>query len=157
MRISDWSSDVCSSDLGHLLQLGLHLRRAGRIQPRARPARTRRGAGLGRSRMDPERQRPGFAARQPALSRRARAHPLMDTPVPSSPLHRFFIELRRRRVIRVAIVYAVADWVIVEVASTVLPPLDLPDWSVRRVSVQIALGFPIAVIMGWMFDLGPGG
>src|SRR3546814_7018032 len=75
--------------------------------------------------MDPERQRPGFAARQPALSRRARAHPLMDTPVPSSPLHRFFIELRRRRVIRVAIVYAVAGWVIVEVASTVLPPLDL--------------------------------
>src|SRR3546814_7097785 len=97
--------------------------------------------------MDPERQRPGFAARQPALSRRARAHPLMDTPVPSSPLHRFFIELRRRRVIRVAIVYAVAGWVIVEVASTVLPPLDLPDWSVRLVIVLVALGFPIAVIM----------
>src|SRR3546814_16169177 len=98
-----------------------------------------------------------FAARQPALSRRARAHPLMDTPVPSSPLHRFFIELRRRRVIRVAIVYAVAGWVIVEVASTVLPPLDLPDWSVRLVIVLVALGFPIAVIMGWMFDLGHGG
>src|SRR3546814_4051407 len=57
----------------------------------------------------------------------------------------------------VAIVYAVAGWVIVEVASTVLPPLDLPDWSVRLVIVLVALGFPIAVIMGWMFDLGPGG
>src|SRR3546814_10355924 len=55
------------------------------------------------------------------------------------------------------IVYAVAGWVIVEVASTVLPPLDLPDWSVRLVIVLVALGFPIAVIMGWMFDLGPGG
>ncbi|HEY9540364.1 MAG TPA: hypothetical protein VIR05_01865, partial [Luteimonas sp.] len=74
--------------------------------------------------------------------------------MPASPLHRFFTELRRRRVIRVAIVYAVAGWVIVEVASTVLPPLDLPDWSVRLVIVLVALGFPIAVIMGWMFDLG---
>src|SRR3546814_4529041 len=59
--------------------------------------------------------------------------------------------------IRVAIVYAVAGWVIVEVDSTVLPPLYLPDWSVRLVIVLVALGFPIAVIMGWMFDLGPGG
>ena len=82
----------------------------------------------------------------------------MEEPVlPASPVQRFFIELRRRRVIRVAIVYAVAGWVIVEVASTVLPPLELPDWSVRLVIVLVALGFPIAVIMGWMFDLGPGG
>ena len=81
----------------------------------------------------------------------------MDEPVPASSLHRFFIELRRRRVIRVAIVYAVAGWVIVEVASTVLPPLNLPEWSVKLVIVLVALGFPIAVIMGWMFDLGPDG
>ena len=80
----------------------------------------------------------------------------MDGPVPTSSLHRFFAELRRRRVIRVAIVYAVAGWVIVEVASTVLPPLNLPDWSVKLVIVLVALGFPIAVIMGWMFDVGPG-
>src|SRR3546814_258829 len=39
----------------------------------------------------------------------------------------------------------------------VLAPVDLPDWSVRLVIVLVALGFPIAVIMGWMFDLGPGG
>src|SRR3546814_688730 len=108
--------------------------------------------------MDPERQRSRVVARQSALPRRAGTHPLMEEPVmPASPLHRFFTELRRRRVICVAIVYAVAGWVIVEVASTVLPPLDLPDWSVRLVIVLVALGFPIAVIMGWMFDLGPGG
>jgi adenylate cyclase len=81
----------------------------------------------------------------------------MEEPVPPSPLHRFFVELRRRRVIRVAIVYAVAGWVVVEVASTVLPPLNLPDWSVKLVIVLVALGFPIAVVMGWMFDLGPDG
>src|SRR3546814_574867 len=142
----------------HYLQLGLHLRCPGRARPRARPARTLSRTGLGRPRMDPERQRSRVVARQSALPRRAGTHPLMEEPVmPASPLHRFFTELRRRRVIRVAIVYAVAGWVIVEVASTVLPPLDLPDWSVRLVIVLVALGFPIAVIMGWMFDLGPGG
>src|SRR3546814_18150858 len=82
----------------------------------------------------------------------------MEEPVmPASPLHRFFTELRRRRVIRVAIVYAVAGWVIVEAASTVLPPLDLPDWSGRLVVVLVALGFPLAVSMGWIFALGTGG
>ncbi|MDN5782246.1 MAG: hypothetical protein L0H23_09560, partial [Luteimonas sp.] len=69
--------------------------------------------------------------------------------------HGFFAELKRRRAIRVAIVYAVVGWVVVEVASTVLPPMDLPAWSVKLVIVLVALGFPIAVIMGWMFDRGP--
>src|SRR3546814_920428 len=110
----------------HYLQLGLHLRCPGRARPRARPARTLSRTGLGRPRMDPERQRSRVVARQSALPRRAGTQPLMEEPVmPASPLHRFFTELRRRRVIRVAIVYAVAGWVIVEVASTVLPPLDL--------------------------------
>jgi adenylate cyclase len=68
--------------------------------------------------------------------------------------HGFLAELKRRRAIRVAIVYAVVGWVVVEVASTVLPPLNLPDWSVKLVIVLVALGFPIAVVMGWMFDRG---
>ncbi len=74
-----------------------------------------------------------------------------------SPFQSLWGELRRRRVIRVAIVYAVVGWIIIEVASTVLPPLNLPDWSVKLVIVLVALGFPIAVIMGWMFDIGPEG
>ncbi len=74
-----------------------------------------------------------------------------------SPFARLFAELRRRRVIRVAVMYAIAGWVVIEVASTVLPPLNLPDWSVKLVIVLIALGFPIAVVMGWMFDIGPHG
>ena len=70
---------------------------------------------------------------------------------------RLWSEARRRRVVRVAVVYAVAGWIIIEVASTVLPPLDLPAWTVKLVIVLIALGFPIAVIMGWMLDLGSRG
>lgn len=74
-----------------------------------------------------------------------------------SSLSGFFAELRRRRVIRVAIVYAAVGWIVIEVASTVLPPLNVPDWSLKLVIVLVALGFPIAVIMAWMFDLGPRG
>ncbi|HET8898615.1 MAG TPA: hypothetical protein VFN09_07610 [Rhodanobacteraceae bacterium] len=67
---------------------------------------------------------------------------------PSFSVDRFWSELRRRRVIRVAIVYVVVGWVMIEVASTVLPPMNLPSWNVRLVIVLIALGFPIAVVMG---------
>lgn len=69
----------------------------------------------------------------------------------------FFAELRRRRVIRVAVLYVITGWVVIEVASTVLPRLNLPDWSVTLVIVLVALGLPIALIMGWVFDIAPDG
>jgi adenylate cyclase len=69
----------------------------------------------------------------------------------------FFAELRRRRVVRVAVVYAIAGWVVIEVASTMLPGLHLPDWTVTLVIALVVLGFPIAFMMGWMFDIGPRG
>ena len=69
----------------------------------------------------------------------------------------FLSELRRRRVVRVVAVYAIAGWVVIEVASTMLPGLHLPDWTVTLVIALVVLGFPIAVGMGWMFDLGPRG
>jgi adenylate cyclase len=75
----------------------------------------------------------------------------------SSPVVRFLSELRRRRVIRVAVVYAVAGWIVIEVASTMLPGLNLPAWTVTLVIALVVLGFPIAFLMGWMFDIGPGG
>src|SRR3546814_6215198 len=69
----------------------------------------------------------------------------------------FFADLKRRRVIRVLLLYAVAGWIVIEVASVVLPALNLTSWSVTLVIVLVALGFPIAVVMGWMFDIGPHG
>lgn len=69
----------------------------------------------------------------------------------------FFAELRRRRVIRVAVVYAISGWISIEVASTMLPGLKLPGWTVTFVIALVVLGFPIAVIMGWMFDVGHAG
>lgn len=72
-------------------------------------------------------------------------------------LVRFYRELKRRKVMRVAVVYAVVAWLLVEVASVILPELLLPDWSVRLVIALAILGFPIAVILAWAVELTPDG
>jgi adenylate cyclase len=48
-------------------------------------------------------------------------------------------------------------WIVIEVASTVLPGLNLPDWAATLVILLVALGFPIAIVMAWAFDIGPQG
>jgi len=62
-----------------------------------------------------------------------------------SALTRLLAELRRRRVVRVAIVYAIAGWLVIQVAATVLPTLHLPDWTVTLVVVLVVLGFVIVL------------
>lgn len=74
-----------------------------------------------------------------------------------SPIIRFYRELKRRKVIRVAIVYAVVAWVIVEIASVMFPGLLLPEWSVRLVIGLAIIGFPIALVLAWAFELTPEG
>jgi adenylate cyclase len=81
----------------------------------------------------------------------------MPSSSPSFSFERLWSELRRRRVIRVVVVYVIVGWVVIEVASTVLPPMGLPNWALKLVIVLVALGFPIAVAMAWLFDLGPRG
>ncbi len=66
-------------------------------------------------------------------------------------------ELKRRRVVRVVVLYAVAGWVVIEVASTILPNLGLPDWTVKLVTILVVLGFVLAIMLAWAFDIGPGG
>jgi hypothetical protein len=61
-------------------------------------------------------------------------------------------ELRRRKVFRVAGVYIVAGWGVVQLATTLFPVFDLPTWTVRLVVVLVALGLPIAVSLAWAFD-----
>lgn len=73
------------------------------------------------------------------------------------PISDFFAELRRRRVIRVIVLYAIAGWVVIEVTSTVLPGLNLPEWTTTLVILLVALGFVIAVMLAWAFDIGPDG
>ncbi len=71
--------------------------------------------------------------------------------------HGFFYELQRRHVVRVAIAYAVAAWVLLQLASIVFPAFGAPEWVLKVVIALLALGFPIAVILAWAFELTPEG
>ena len=66
-------------------------------------------------------------------------------------------ELKRRNVIKVAIVYAVAAWLLIQIVATTFPILNLPDWSVTLVTVLILIGFPLALIFVWAYELTPEG
>ena len=66
-------------------------------------------------------------------------------------------ELKRRNVIKVAIAYAIAAWLLIEVAATTFPLLKLPDWTATFVTVLLMIGFPVALIFAWAFELTPEG
>lgn len=68
-----------------------------------------------------------------------------------------FSELKRRHVFRVAIVYAVVAWAIVQIASTTFPSLTIPDWALTLVIVLAIMGFPLAVVLAWAFETTPEG
>ncbi len=71
--------------------------------------------------------------------------------------HNFFAELKRRNVVRVAGLYLVGAWLIVQVASTVLPMFGAPDWLPRSIVSLLAIGFIPALIFSWVFELTPQG
>ena len=66
---------------------------------------------------------------------------------------RFFTELKRRKVYRVAVGYAVLAWLLIQIATQVFPFLEIPTWIVRLVIILLALGFPVALLLSWVFDL----
>jgi len=68
-----------------------------------------------------------------------------------------FSELRRRKVLRVAGMYAVGAWAVVEVSATTFPLLGLPEWTARFVIVLAMLGLPVALTLSWFFDVTAGG
>ena len=68
-----------------------------------------------------------------------------------------FQELKRRNVIRVAGLYLVGAWLLIQVASTMLPAFDVPSWALRALIITLALGFIPALIFSWVFELTPQG
>ena len=66
-------------------------------------------------------------------------------------------EIKRRKVFQVTAVYAVVAWLVIQVVDVVNEPLNLPDWLGTVVIVLLAVGFPIAVILAWAFDITPQG
>jgi TolB-like protein/AraC-like DNA-binding protein/Tfp pilus assembly protein PilF len=70
---------------------------------------------------------------------------------------KFWKELKRRKVIKVIIVYASMSFVVLELLSILIEPLFLPDWVMTLVIVLLALGFPIVIVFSWIFDITPSG
>ena len=69
----------------------------------------------------------------------------------------FFGELKRRNVYKVAAGYAVVGWLLIQVATQVFPFFEIPNWGVRLIVLLIVVGFPIALVIAWAFELTPGG
>jgi TolB-like protein/Tfp pilus assembly protein PilF len=69
----------------------------------------------------------------------------------------FFAELKRRNVYKVAVAYAVVGWLLVQVATQVFPFFEIPNWAVRLVVLLIIVGFPIALVIAWAFEITPEG
>ena len=68
-----------------------------------------------------------------------------------------FAELRRRRVFRVAAVYVVASWLLIQLGSATFEPIGLPPWSMRLLLVLLAIGFALACLLTWVYDINPRG
>src|SRR6266699_628293 len=72
-------------------------------------------------------------------------------------LKKFFTELKRRNVYKVAVAYAIVGWLVMQIAATVVPALHLSDAITSAVVLLVILGFPIALIIAWAFELTPEG
>ena len=69
----------------------------------------------------------------------------------------FFGELKRRNVYKVAVAYAVAGWALAQGIAQVFPVFDIPNWAVRLIVLVLVIGFPIALVIAWAFELTPEG
>ena len=72
-------------------------------------------------------------------------------------LKNLFAELKRRNVYKVAVAYAVVAWLLIQIATQVFPFFEIPNWGIRLVVLLIAIGFPIAIVIAWAFELTPEG
>ena len=69
----------------------------------------------------------------------------------------FFSELKRRNVYKVGVAYAVVSWLLIQIATQVFPFFEIPNWAVRLVVLLLILGFPVALILSWAFEITPEG
>jgi TolB-like protein/Tfp pilus assembly protein PilF len=69
----------------------------------------------------------------------------------------FFAELKRRNVYKVAVAYAVVSWLVVQAASLLFVTFEAPPWAMKIFVIAVALGFPIALVLAWAFEITPEG
>src|SRR5690349_21593877 len=68
-----------------------------------------------------------------------------------------FTELKRRKVYRVAVAYAIVAWLLIQAASILFPTFEAPPWVMKVFVSAVILGLPVALILAWAFELTPGG
>ena len=71
----------------------------------------------------------------------------------SGNLGKFFSELKRRNVYKVAVAYAIAGWALAQGIAQVFPVFGVPNWIVQLIVLLIVIGFPIALVLAWAFEL----
>jgi len=81
----------------------------------------------------------------------------MQMPDKPNLIFNFWQELKRRKVFRVIAMYAATAFIIMEAADIVLPRLGLPDWIVTLLIIILLIGFPIAAVVSWIYDITPEG
>jgi len=69
----------------------------------------------------------------------------------------FWSELKRRNIFRVATVYLIVGWIIIQIADATFEPLQLPSWSITLLIVFLVIGLPIALILAWAYEMSPKG
>ena len=69
----------------------------------------------------------------------------------------FLAELKRRNVYKVAIAYLVAGWALSQGIAQVFPVFDISNWAIRIIVLLIVVGFPVAVVFAWFFEITPEG
>ena len=72
-------------------------------------------------------------------------------------MNSFFRELKERKVYRVALGYAVVAWLVIQISATVMPAYHAPEWILPIFITAVALGFPVALVLAWAFDVTPSG
>ena len=72
-------------------------------------------------------------------------------------MNSFFRELKRRNVYKVAVTCAGVGWLLVQIATQTFPFFDIPNWAIRLVILLVVIGFPVALIIAWAFELTPEG
>ena len=69
----------------------------------------------------------------------------------------FFSELKRRNVYKAAVAYGVVAWLLIQIATSTFPVLEIPNWATKLVIAVVVIGFPIALVLAWAFELTPEG
>ena len=79
------------------------------------------------------------------------------TPADATSPASLFSELRRRKVVGVAAAYFIVGWLLIEIASVMFPTFEAPEWTMKVFSFVVILGFPLALIIAWAFQVTPDG